>query len=102
MTIRRMSFAAACAALLFALPGCNGSSGGDQTSNATTTTGTTTAGGTTTGGAPAKKDSYTITMIAKSSSNPVFQSAKEGAEAAAAELSKSGPKITIDWQTPAD
>ena len=43
----------------------------------------------------------TITMIAKSSNNPVFQSAKVGAEDAAKELSKStGTEIAIDWQTP--
>lgn len=42
-----------------------------------------------------------ITMIAKSSNNPVFQSAKTGAEAAAKELGeKNGAEITIDWQTP--
>ncbi len=40
-------------------------------------------------------------MIAKSSNNPVFQSAKIGAEAAAAELSKANKvDIKIDWQTP--
>jgi ribose transport system substrate-binding protein len=51
-------------------------------------------------GGAKKKDSYTITLIAKSSTNPVFESAKKGAEDAAAELSKSGPKVIIDWETP--
>lgn len=43
-----------------------------------------------------------ITMIAKSSSNPVFLSAKVGAEAAAADLSDKYSKldIDIDWRTP--
>lgn len=48
----------------------------------------------------AKKD-YKITMIAKSSTNPVFLSAKTGAEAAAGELSKKYDiNITIEWATP--
>lgn len=43
-----------------------------------------------------------ITMIAKSSDNPVFQSAKVGAEAAAAELSDkySMVDVNIIWSTP--
>ena len=41
-------------------------------------------------------------MIAKSTSNPVFQYAKTGADKAAEDLSKStGYHITVDWQTPA-
>ncbi len=49
----------------------------------------------------ARPDSLKIAMIAKSSSNPVFLSARVGAEAAAADLSKkTGVKITIDWRTP--
>jgi ribose transport system substrate-binding protein len=44
---------------------------------------------------------FRIGMIAKSSTNPVFLSARTGAEAAAAELSKSmGIDIKIDWLTP--
>src|ERR1039458_7434525 len=44
---------------------------------------------------------FRIGMIAKSSTNPVFLSARTGAEAAAAELSKSmGGDIKIDWLTP--
>lgn len=51
--------------------------------------------------APAKAKDLVITMIAKSSTNPVFLSAKTGAEAAAKALSeKLGIKITIDWRTP--
>ena len=43
-----------------------------------------------------------ITMIAKSESNPVFQSARLGAEAAAKDLSEKYSKIDvkIDWLTP--
>ena len=42
-----------------------------------------------------------ISMIAKSSTNPVFLSARTGAEAAAKELSKKhGINVTIDWRTP--
>jgi ribose transport system substrate-binding protein len=51
-------------------------------------------------GPPASK-TFRIGMIAKSSTNPVFLSARTGAEAAAAELSKSmGIDIKIDWLTP--
>ena len=40
-------------------------------------------------------------MIAKSSTNPVFLSGRQGAEAAAAELSKEhGVTVKIDWLTP--
>jgi ribose transport system substrate-binding protein len=47
------------------------------------------------------KKSLRITMIAKSNTNPVFQSAKVGAKAAAADLSKeTGWNITVDWRTP--
>jgi ribose transport system substrate-binding protein len=79
------------------LAGCNG--GGEQnpsgdgtvTSKSSTTGGNTSAGG--------KK--FVITMIAKSTTNPVFPSAKTGAEAAAKDLGpKVGRDIEIDWQTP--
>jgi len=47
------------------------------------------------------KKAIKITLIAKSSNNPVFMSAKVGAEAAAKELGeKSGRTITVDWRTP--
>ncbi len=52
-------------------------------------------------GAAAAKKSLRIAMIAKSSTNPVFLSARTGAEAAARDLSKTtGVEITIDWRTP--
>jgi ribose transport system substrate-binding protein len=44
---------------------------------------------------------FTIAMIAKSSTNPVFLSGRQGAEDAAAELTKtSGVTVKIDWLTP--
>ncbi|MEP6690184.1 MAG: substrate-binding domain-containing protein [Gemmatimonadaceae bacterium] len=44
---------------------------------------------------------FRIAMIAKSSTNPVFLSARVGAERAAAELSKTnGVEVKIDWLTP--
>jgi ribose transport system substrate-binding protein len=47
------------------------------------------------------KKSYKIALIAKSSTNPVFLSARTGAEAAAKELSaKYSIDIEIDWRTP--
>jgi ribose transport system substrate-binding protein len=51
---------------------------------------------------PADAKTINITMIAKSSTNPVFQSAKIGAEAAAKDLSEKYRKIDvdIDWRTP--
>ena len=49
----------------------------------------------------AAKIEYTFALIAKSQANPVFQSARVGAEDAAAELSrKLGVKITVNWRTP--
>jgi ribose transport system substrate-binding protein len=54
----------------------------------------------TTAGAGLPK-TFTIAMIAKSSTNPVFLAGRVGAEAAAAEQSKKlGIKISIDWLTP--
>lgn len=48
-----------------------------------------------------QKKSFVITMIAKSSTNPVFLSARTGAEDKAKELSKKlGIDIKIDWRTP--
>src|ERR1043166_1993949 len=44
---------------------------------------------------------FTIAMIAKSSTHPVFLSGRQGAEVAAAELSKAnGVTVKIDWLTP--
>ena len=49
------------------------------------------------------KKAYTIGLIAKSQSNPVFQAARVGAEQAAKDLgSKNGISIKIDWRTPND
>ncbi len=51
--------------------------------------------------APGAGKTFTIAMIAKSSTNPVFLSGRQGAEAAAAELSKAhGIAVKIDWLTP--
>ena len=45
--------------------------------------------------------SYTIGLVAKSQSNPVFQAARVGAEQAAKDLgAKNGISIKIDWRTP--
>ncbi len=45
--------------------------------------------------------SYTIGVVAKSQSNPVFQAARVGAEQAARDLSKKyNINIKIDWRTP--
>ncbi len=52
-------------------------------------------------GAASSGKTFRIAMIAKSSTNPVFLSARTGAEAAAAELSQTtGTDIKIDWLTP--
>ena len=52
-------------------------------------------------GASASGKAFTIALIAKSSTNPVFLSGRQGAEAAAAELSKEhGVTVKIDWLTP--
>ena len=54
-----------------------------------------------TGAAPAGQRGLKIAMIAKSSTNPVFLSARTGAEAAAKELSqKNNVPIEIVWLTP--
>ena len=53
------------------------------------------------GGAPAAGRGLKIAMIAKSSTNPVFLSARTGADAAAKELSqKHGIPIEVVWLTP--
>jgi ribose transport system substrate-binding protein len=50
---------------------------------------------------PPQLDSLTIALVAKSSTNPVFLSARTGAEDAARDLSdKLGVSIEIDWRTP--
>src|SRR6478752_5599250 len=61
------------------------------------TTGSAPAGG----AAPVAGRGLKIAMIAKASTNPVFLSARTGAEAAAKELSqKHGIPIEIAWLTP--
>lgn len=58
------------------------------------------AGGASTAAAGGGK-TFSIAMIAKSSTNPVFLSGRQGAEAAAAELTKqTGVNVKIDWLTP--
>jgi ribose transport system substrate-binding protein len=53
------------------------------------------------GSAPPTGTTFKIAMIAKSSTNPVFLSGRQGAEDAAKELTKqSGVNVTIDWMTP--
>src|SRR5687768_4652376 len=54
-------------------------------------------------GAPARPPGVRIAMIAKSASNPIFMSARKGAETAAKELAtKHGVPIEIVWMTPSD
>ncbi|HEY7877079.1 MAG TPA: substrate-binding domain-containing protein [Gemmatimonadaceae bacterium] len=49
----------------------------------------------------AASKTFTVAMIAKSSTNPVFLSARTGAERAAAELSKQyGVSVRVAWLTP--
>ena len=49
----------------------------------------------------ADSKTFTIALIAKSSTNPVFLSGRIGAEAAAAEITKAtGVTVKIDWLTP--
>lgn len=51
--------------------------------------------------APPLKKSYTIGLVAKSTTNPVFIAAKTGADDAAKALGeKLGVKITVEWRTP--
>lgn len=51
-------------------------------------------------GTAAKKSSYTFGLIGKSQSNPVFQAALKGAQAAAKDYEKKGVKVAIEWRTP--
>lgn len=53
------------------------------------------------GGEGGASTTFRIAMIAKSSTNPVFLSGRQGAEAAAKELSaEHGVTVQIDWLTP--
>ncbi|HEV8613807.1 MAG TPA: substrate-binding domain-containing protein [Gemmatimonadales bacterium] len=57
--------------------------------------------GTACGRAPAAKGKFTVAMIAKSSTNPVFLAARTGAEAAAKQLSDSLKlPVEVVWLTP--
>ena len=59
------------------------------------------AGSDTQAGTGNNGSTFTIAMIAKSSTNPVFLSARTGAEKAAEELSKEhGVNVKINWLTP--
>ena len=72
-----------------ALAGCSGEKQPESTTGTTATS-----------GAP-KKDKLKVAVIAKSNGNPVFQSARVGAEAAAKDLSATtGCQISVDWRTP--
>lgn len=91
-SITRIVLAVFALGILFALMGC-----GNQ--NATETS--STPAQPKTAQSPGGKKDFKISMIAKSSTNPVFLSARTGAEAAAVDLSKKlGISVTIDWRTP--
>lgn len=97
---RKFNWAGLSMLAALAIVGCGS---GDKAPEATT--GTTASPAPTTAGAGGttalKKEKLKITVIAKSNSNPVFQSARTGAEAAAKELTESTKcQISIDWQTP--
>ena len=80
---KRFALAAVCAAAM--MTACGGGSGEPQQPAA----------------APAAKPGMKIAVIAKSSTNPVFLSARTGAEAAAKELTqKTGVPVEIAWMTP--
>ena len=69
-----------------ALLACGGSGGGAPKGGASSSSGAKT---------------FTIAMIAKSSTNPVFLSGRTGADSAAKELSKQyGVNVRVDWLTP--
>jgi ribose transport system substrate-binding protein len=72
------------------LGGCGGESGTSSTTSAPATT-----------GAAARGPGLRIAMIAKSTTNPTFLSARKGADTAAKELGeKNGVPIQIVWMTP--
>ena len=77
------------ALIVMLMAGWLGGCGGDQSSAPATTSG------------PARSRGLTIAMIAKSTTNPIFVSARKGAETAAKELAeKHGVHIEIVWMTP--
>ncbi len=96
MSLSKYSFAAF-TAVAFAVVGCSGTTASNP--NVPTPDN---ASGMSKSALPGAGKKVKITMIAKSSDNPVFTSAKKGAEDEAKELSKTtGAEISIDWQTPA-
>jgi ribose transport system substrate-binding protein len=97
-TFNALLLVAASAALL---AGCGGPDGSKD--NPKQPTGGTTGTAGSPGNAPASgrvQNDIKITLIAKSSNNPVFLSARTGAEAAAKALSVDGRTVSIDWRTP--
>lgn len=87
MQTRHVRKLATIASVVFLLAACNKEQGAPATS--------------TPANAPAAGGALKIAMIAKSSTNPVFLSARTGAEAAAKDLSqKHGMPIEIAWLTP--
>jgi ribose transport system substrate-binding protein len=77
------------ALIVMVMAGWHGGCGGEQ------------AGAPATTSVPARAPGLTIAMIAKSTTNPIFVSARKGAEAAAKELAeKHGVHIEIVWMTP--
>jgi ribose transport system substrate-binding protein len=89
MTQRRRGWAALAMIAMTALA-CGG---GQETKSDTQTS----------AAAPAAGKKFTIAMIAKSSTNPVFLAARTGAETAAKEASaKTGLDVQIAWLTPPD
>ena len=90
MTIRTMTRGAAASLFCAILAACGGGDAGEQA-----------AGDGAQAAALGGDGTLTIAMIAKSSTNPVFLSARTGAEAAAAELSDArGVPIEVVWLTP--
>ena len=89
--IARRSFTAGCVALIaLGMLACGGSREGTGDSSKTAS-----------GASASGSKTFTIAMIAKSSTNPVFLSGRTGAEAAAKELSQQhGVDVRIDWLTP--
>jgi ribose transport system substrate-binding protein len=85
VTRQRLAFVVACA-LALSVVACSKDSGTSSTPQTA---------------APAAKTGMKIAVIAKSSTNPVFLSARTGAEAAAKEITqKTGVPIEIAWMTP--
>ena len=77
------------ALIVMLMAGCLGGCRGEQPGAPATTA------------APVRPRGLTIAMIAKSTQNPIFVSARKGAEAAAKELAeKHGVPIQIVWMTP--